>query len=247
VSFDVAGKVVIVAGASTGIGSWMAQGLGAAGARLALAARRKEMLDEIAAGSGDAIAVACDLTSDEDRERLVQTTLDHYGRIDGLVNNAAVMSVVPALKESAEDFRRTLDINLVAPFDLARRVVGAMREIGGGSIVNVTSASATRTVGANFPAAAYCASKAGLAHLTRELAVQWGRYNVRVNSVAPGFFATEMTGNPEGPPEWAADQIALGRLGGGSDMVATVQFLLSDEAAYITGTEIAVDGGQSKA
>lgn len=245
-SFDIAGKVVIVAGASTGIGSWLAEGLGAAGAHLVLAARRKAMLDDIAAKSGTALAVAADLTADEDRERLVQTTLDHYGRIDGLVNNAATMPILPALKETAADFRATLEINLVAPFDLARRVVPAMRAQGGGSIVNITSASATRTLGTNVPAAAYCASKAGLSHLTRELAVQWGRYNVRVNAVAPGFFSTDMTGNPGAPPEWAAQQIALGRLGRGADMVAAVQFLLSDEAAYLTGTEIDVDGGQSK-
>ncbi|MGE0881652.1 MAG: SDR family NAD(P)-dependent oxidoreductase [Acidimicrobiia bacterium] len=246
VSFSLEGKVVVLVGASAGIGEWMAAGLDAAGATLVLGARRLEQLEAVAAPLNDAVAVKCDITDDGDRQALIQTALDRHGRIDGLVNNAGVFNVMPATKETPDVFRSSFEVNVFGPMELMRLALQSMRTTGGGSMVNVTSASANRTLGANTPAASYCASKAALAHLTRELAMQWGRYGVRVNSVAPGFFDTAMTGNNGAPPHWAENQFAIKRLSRGADMVGAVQYLLSDASSYITGTEIAVDGGQSK-
>ena len=137
------------------------------------------------------LALACDVTVEADRERLVAATHGAFGRIDGLVNNAAISRVAPALREPLEDFREALETNLVAPFALSVLACREMRSTGGGAIVNVSSSLALRSID-RTPHAGYVASKSGLVGLTRELASQWGRYNVRVNAVAPGFFPTEM-------------------------------------------------------
>jgi NAD(P)-dependent dehydrogenase (short-subunit alcohol dehydrogenase family) len=140
-----------------------------------------------------------------------------------------------------------LDIDLVAPFDLARECLPAFRAQGGGAIVNITSMSGLVATGMFVPSAGYSAAKAGLAHLTRELAAQWGRYNVRVNAVSPGFFPSEMTAasgtEPGALPESFVPRTALARPGGAGDIEGVVQFLLSDAARYVTGQQIAVDGG----
>ena len=167
------------------------------------------------------------------------------GRVDGLVNNAGVLNAVPALKETAEDIRTMLEINLVAPMDLARRCAQVMRDGGGGSIVNVTSMSAVVATGATVPSAGYCAAKAGLAHATREQAVQWGRYGVRVNAVAPGMFPTEMIDGTSTPPDFFADRLVLKRAGTPAEIVGAVQFLLSDASSYVTGQQLVVDGGRT--
>ena len=139
-----------------------------------------------------------------------------------------------------------LDLNLVAPFDLARRSALAMRETGGGSIVNVTSmAGIVATGGTGVPSAGYCAAKAGLAHLTRELATQWGRHGVRVNAVAPGMFPTRMIDHVQEPPEFFMQRLVLKRAGTATDILGAVQFLLSDASAYVTGQQLAVDGGRT--
>jgi NAD(P)-dependent dehydrogenase (short-subunit alcohol dehydrogenase family) len=175
-----------------------------------------------------------------------------FGRIDALVNNAGISgSGVPATRQSTEEFREVLEVDLVAPFDLAKRCLPCFRAHGGGSVINITSTAAFVTTGINIPQAAYCAAKAGLAHLTRELAVQWGRYNVRVNAVAPGFFPTEMTEamteSGGAPAEWLAQRLAIKRSATASDAVGIVQFLVSDASRYVTGQHIAVDGGYTVA
>ena len=136
--------------------------------------------------------VTCDVTDDGDRKRLIETVLDRHGRIDGLVNNAGMGAAGPALRTSADTFARVLELNLVAPFALSCLVAQHMRDGGGRTIVNVASVMGLRSI-AQIADAAYVASKAGLIGLTRELASQWGRYGIRVNAVAPGFFASEMT------------------------------------------------------
>jgi NAD(P)-dependent dehydrogenase (short-subunit alcohol dehydrogenase family) len=245
VDYRLDGRVVIVTGASAGIGRWLASGLDAAGARLVLAARRAEALKELADGLADAIVVPGDIASDEDRERLVAAAVDRYGQVDGLVNNAGIAHFGPALNETAADVRHQLEINVVGPFDLARRCVQQMRGTGGGSIVNITSMSAIVATGATMPSAGYCASKAAFAHMTRELAVQWGRYDVRVNAVAPGMFPTEMTLQMEEVPDFFASRLIIKRVGRAHEIVAAVQFLLSDASSYTTGQQIVVDGGRT--
>jgi NAD(P)-dependent dehydrogenase (short-subunit alcohol dehydrogenase family) len=187
--------------------------------------------------------VACDVTVDGDRQRLIDAATTRYGRIDGLVNNAAVSKVAPALREPLSDFRDALETNLVAPFALSVLACQQMRTSGGGSIVNVASSLALRSID-RTPHAAYVASKGGLVALTRELASQWGRYDVRVNAVAPGFFATDMNTDIQaagGVPEWLGERIPLGRGGREEEFTAAVAFLLAP--GYVNGQVIALDGG----
>jgi NAD(P)-dependent dehydrogenase (short-subunit alcohol dehydrogenase family) len=247
-SFDVTDRVVIVTGATSGLGAWLAEGLDGAGARVVATGRRADRLAALAGRLTRCVPVAADLTDDGDRDRIVLAALDAFGRVDGLVNNAGVLHAVPALKETAADVRALLEVNLVAPLDLARRCAAVMRGnggAGGGSIVNVTSMSAIVATGATVPSAGYCAAKAGLAHATRELAVQWGRYGIRVNAVAPGMFPTEMVDGRAEPPDFFLDRLVLKRVGGPADILGVVRFLLSDAAAYITGQHLAVDGGRT--
>ncbi len=247
--FDVSERVIIVTGASSGIGADLARGLAAAGALVVAAARRLDRLQLLADETGGrVIPVACDVALDDDRQRLVEHAHQLCGRIDGLVNNAGISgSGAPATRQSTEEFRHVVEVDLVAPFDLAKAVLPHLRAQGGGSIVNVTSTAAIVTTGATIPQAAYCAAKAGLAHLTRELAMQWGRYGVRVNAFAPGFFATAMTApmtSRDGlPPDWLASRQAIRAAGQAADALGIVQYLLSDAARFVTGQHIAVDGG----
>jgi NAD(P)-dependent dehydrogenase (short-subunit alcohol dehydrogenase family) len=244
-SYRLDDRVVVVTGASSGIGRWLAEGLDAAGARLVLTARRADLVEDLTRGLRAALAVPGDIAVDADRERIVEQAADRFGRIDGLVNNAGVINYARALDETADDVRRLLDVNVVGPFDLARRCVQHLRTAGGGSIVNITSMSAIVSTGLTVPSAAYCASKAALAHLTRELAVQWGRYGIRVNAIAPGMYPTDMIDGQEEVPEFFASRLAIQRAGRPEDMIGAVQYLLSDASTYVTGQQFAVDGGRT--
>jgi NAD(P)-dependent dehydrogenase (short-subunit alcohol dehydrogenase family) len=244
-SYRLDDRVVVVTGASSGIGRWLAEGLDAAGARLVLTARRADLVEDLTRGLQAALAVPGDIAVDADRERIVEQAADRFGRIDGLVNNAGVINYARALDETADDVRRLLDVNVVGPFDLARRCVQHLRTAGGGSIVNITSMSAIVATGLTVPSAAYCASKAALAHLTRELAVQWGRYGIRVNAIAPGMYPTDMIDGQEEVPEFFASRLAIQRAGRPEDMIGAVQYLLSDASTYVTGQQFAVDGGRT--
>jgi NAD(P)-dependent dehydrogenase (short-subunit alcohol dehydrogenase family) len=239
-------RVVIVTGASSGLGEQVARALAAAGATPVLAARRAERLARLERELPGVHAVACDVTAARDRERLVETVIDRYGRLDGLVNNAGVGATAPALRTSADTFARVLDLNLTAPFALSCLAASRMRADGGGAIVNVASVMGLRSIG-QIPDAAYVASKAGLVGLTRELASQWGRYGIRVNAVAPGFFPSEMTAglqdDGEDFPEFLTGQTPLGRAGRVGELDAAVLFLLGPSSGFVTGTVLAVDGG----
>ncbi|ALV39878.1 hypothetical protein AU252_00790 [Pseudarthrobacter sulfonivorans] len=226
----------------------LAEGLAREGAFVAIAARRTDKLERLASTYGDRmLPISADVSIDEDRSRIIEETVARFGRIDGLVNNAGIEHAGPALKESRETFERLLEVNLTAPVELAKKCVHHMKASGGGSIVNITSVAAVRTLGNYVPQAAYVASKGGLATVSRELAVQWGRYGIRVNALAPGFFKTEMTadlGQADGnPPQWLGDRLPIRRSGRASDILGTVQYLLSDASSYVTGQHIPVDGG----
>jgi NAD(P)-dependent dehydrogenase (short-subunit alcohol dehydrogenase family) len=240
-----AGKVILVTGASSGLGAELARALSAVGALPVLAARREGLLEELIRGLPGAYALRCDVTSEDERERLVQSVLEHHGRIDGLVNNAGMGATAPALRTSADTFARVIDLNLVAPYALSRLVATHMRE-SGGAIVNVASVMGLRSLG-EIPDAAYVASKAGLIGLTRELASQWGRYGIRVNAVAPGFFASEMTAelgpDADSFPDWLTSQTPLQRGGRPGELDEAILFLLGDASSFVTGHVLSVDGG----
>jgi NAD(P)-dependent dehydrogenase (short-subunit alcohol dehydrogenase family) len=240
------GQVVIVTGASSGLGVQFARAVSAAGAKTVVVARRADRLEALAEELGDALAVAVDLTEPDAPARIVSAATERFGRIDGLVNNAGIVNVTAALKEQAEDFRRVLEVNLVAPFLLAQAVARTMREQGGGAIVNVSSVVGTQALQA-LPEASYAASKGGMNALTRELATQWARYGIRVNGIAPGAFGSEMTGDvyePEGAlGGMIAARVPMSRSGQPGEMDSLLIVLLHPSNSYVTGQVVAVDGG----
>ena len=240
--------MVVVTGASSGLGEQLARALTAAGAVPVLAARRADRLAHLQAELPGADAVACDVTQAADRVRLIETVIERHGRLDGLVNNAGIGGTGPALKTAPETFARVLDVNLTAPFALSCLAASRMRVNGGGSIVNVASVMGLRSIG-EIPDAAYVASKAGIIGLTRELASQWGRYGIRVNAVAPGFFASEMTADlgddPESFPDYLLARTPLGRGGRAGELDDALLFLLGSASSFVTGHVLSVDGGMA--
>ena len=241
--FRLDGKVVVVTGASSGLGVAFARACAGAGATVVLAARRTEMLqatlDAVTAAGGQGIAVTADVTDPQDCRTVVEAAVSRFGRIDVLVNNAGIEDHEPASRLSLETFERVIAVNLTACFSMAQAAAPAMAP--GSAIVNVSSVMAHATLD-EAPTTAYNASKAGLLGLTRSLARQWsGRKGIRVNALLPGFFPSEMTaGIAEG---FLGDRLVMGRLGEVDELASAVVFLGSDASSYITGTELVVDGG----
>jgi len=238
-------RVAIVTGASSGLGPELAVALAEAGADLALAARREDGLEATAervrALGRRALVVPTDVADPEACAELPRRAAAELGRLDVLVNNAGIAPVIPASRETPEEFDRTLAVNLSGAFWVAQ---AAAREMGpGSSVINVSSVIAHS--GAELPQAAYAASKAGLLGLTRDLARQWtARKGIRVNAVMPGLFESEITaGHDPGYAEKALGRVAAGRFGEPLELAAAVLFLASPASGYVTGVALPVDGG----
>ncbi|MFT7840659.1 SDR family oxidoreductase [Saccharothrix sp. BKS2] len=242
--FRLDGQVAIVTGASSGLGVAFAKGLAEAGADVVLAARRADRLQDTAAlveGAGRrALVVPADVARPEDCREVARAAAA-FGRVSVLVNNAGVASAVPASRETPEQFRGVVEVNLNGAYWMAQAAAAVMT--GGGSIVNVSSVLGL--VSGGLPQAAYSASKAGLLGLTRDLAAQWtGRKGIRVNAIAPGYFASEMTDDyPEGYLDAHLARLPLGRIGDPEELAAAVVFLASPAGGYTTGATFVVDGG----
>jgi NAD(P)-dependent dehydrogenase (short-subunit alcohol dehydrogenase family) len=245
--FRLDGRVAVVTGASSGLGVAFAQALAEAGADVALGARRADRLVDTAAlvtaAGRRAVSVATDVSDPDAATALVAAATEQLGRVDILVNNAGIGTAVPATRETPEQFRQVIDVNLNGCYWMAQACGRVMQP--GSSIINVSSVLGLTTAG--LPQAAYAASKAGLIGLTRDLAQQWtGRKGIRVNAIAPGFFESEMTEQyPDGYLEAQQQRIPTGRKGDPRELAATVVFLASDAAGYITGQTLPVDGGMT--
>jgi NAD(P)-dependent dehydrogenase (short-subunit alcohol dehydrogenase family) len=244
-SFRLDDKVVIVTGASSGLGVSFAQTFAEAGADLVLGARRVEMMTSTAALVEQAgrrvYSRKTDVVDPEQCQQLVDAAMAEFGRVDVLINNAGVGTAVPATRETPEEFRKVVDVNLNGSYWMAQACGRVMQP--GSSIINISSVLGLTTAG--LPQAAYAASKAAIVGLTRDLAQQWsGRKGIRVNALAPGFFASEMTDELKpGYLDELMPRIIMGRLGDAAELAATAVWLASPAGGYVTGQTIVVDGG----
>ncbi|OZE66953.1 short-chain dehydrogenase [Rhodococcus sp. 05-2221-1B] len=243
--FRLDGRVVIVTGASSGLGVAFAKAAAEAGADVVLAARRVDKLAQTAelidSVGGRSITVATDVVDPDQCTAMVKSAMAEFGKVDVLINNAGVGTAYPATRETPEQFRSVIDINLNGSYWAAQACGRVMAP--GSSIVNISSILGLTTAG--LPQAAYSASKAAIVGLTRDLAQQWGaRKGIRVNAIAPGFFQSEMTDSYRpGYLDSMAPRMILGRKGDPEELAATAIWLASDAGGYVTGQTIAVDGG----
>jgi|SRR5581483_11704996 len=244
--FSLAGRVALVTGASSGLGARFARCLDGAGATVVAAARRQDRLEEVAAGGERIDARACDVSDPEQIRTLIAGIVEEHGRIDIVVNNAGTSDSNNALRQPEDEFAHVLGINLVAPYLISRYAAQAMVDAKRpGSIVNIASILGRR--GSNVATqTGYSASKGGIDAMTRSLAAQWARRGIRVNALAPGWFATEMTAEmfaDEQASAWVAGRTPLGRRGNDGELDGPLLLLASDAGSFITGQTLIVDGG----
>ena len=242
--FDLTGKTVLVTGATGGIGAAIARALHGAGATVAVSGTRAPLLDELKAQLGSRAHVFnCNLSNASEVEKLVPAAEAAMGSLDILVNNAGITKDGLAMRMKDEDWQQVLDVNLTAAFRLCRAAMRPMMKKRWGRIINITSVVA---VTGNPGQANYVASKAGIIGLTKSLAQELASRNVTVNAVAPGFIASAMTDVlNEKQKEAILSRVPAGRLGTPEDIAASVIYLSSSEAAYITGQTLHVNGGMA--
>jgi len=248
------GKVALVTGGGSGIGTAIAERFVADGAKVCITGRRQEMLDKVAKSLPAGTVVTCsgDVAKEADVKRMVDTTVKFGGKIDVLVNNAAINAPAPIAELDPEKWRAVIGVNLTGPFLLMQAVIPLMIKEGGGSIINISSLGGLRCL-PGMPA--YCSSKAGLIMLTQQAALEYGRANIRCNAVCPGGVKTDMTKKDFGQfgemlgidPDTFINQISveipLHRFADSSEMGGLCSYLASDESSFMTGAVLTIDGG----
>jgi len=247
--FDLNGKVAIVTGGNGGIGLGIARGLAQAGAKVAIAGRNAEKSQaaarQLAQETGvDTLPLTADVSRTDQIAALVNSVSARFGRIDILFNNAGINIRKPPDKLTLDDWNEVLTVNLTSAFLLSKAIYPALKEAGGGKIINI--GSMTSIFGAGF-AAAYATSKGGIVQLTKSLALAWAPDNIQVNAILPGWFDTELTERARaeipGLHERVLARIALGRWAKPADMAGTAIWLASAASDYVTGIAVPVDGG----
>ena len=246
-----AGKVALITGGGTGIGRACALLFAREAARVAVVGRRGRPLEavaaEVAAAGGEALPVRCDVTSAADVERVMRATVERFGRLDIVVNNAGALLVATAEETTEEDWDRLMAVNLKGTFLVSRAALPEMRKAGGGAIVNIGSVFGL--VGMK-KRAAYAAGKGGVVALTRAMALDHAHEGIRVNCVCPAIVETELLGeifsglpDPQAARRARIEQIPLGRIGRPEDVARMVLFLASEESSWLTGAALPLDGG----
>jgi NAD(P)-dependent dehydrogenase (short-subunit alcohol dehydrogenase family) len=242
------GRVALVTGSSAGLGAQFARVLHRAGAHVLLTARRRDLLDDLVHECGDRIAaIPGDITDPLHRQALIQYATDSHGRLDVVVNNAGICDDGPLEDQDLTDLLHVIDVNLTSVLDMCRLSAPLLFAAPSASVVNV--ASIFGVVASRGPMAAYNATKGALVNLTRHLAAQWGDRGVRVSALAPGFFATEMTGHLADAnfARAVSARTLLGRTPRSDELDGPLLFLASDASSYMTGQTLVIDGGWTAA
>ena len=244
-AFDLEGRVAVVTGGGRGIGRAIAQGLAAYGARVVICGRTEATLAATAAEIGaEAMTHVADISREGDVLALRDAALARFGRIDVLVCNAGVNPIYKGIETTTlEEWQHILDVNLTGTFLCCKHIGAGMAEGGSGSVIVISSVAGHVGLRRSVP---YCATKGGVELLTRALALDWAAKGVRVNTIAPGYFETDLTAGMVANPTMSARLLAMtpmGRFGRDPDIVGAAVFLASPASAYVTGQTITVDGG----
>jgi meso-butanediol dehydrogenase/(S,S)-butanediol dehydrogenase/diacetyl reductase len=251
---NIKGKVALITGGGSGIGTAIAERFVADGARVCITGRRKEMLEKVAKSfpSGKVTICSGDVSKEEDAERMVETAVKFGGKLDVLVNNAGINQPAPVAELDPQVWQKVLGINLTGPYLLMKAAIPHMLKGGGGSIINIASLGGTRCL-PGMPA--YCSSKAGLIMLSQQVALDYGRHNIRCNAVCPGGVTTDMSKDSFGQfgkmlgidtdtfLKQIAEGIPLHRFADPPEVGGLCSYLASDDSSFVTGAAIIIDGG----
>lgn len=251
--FDVSGKVVVITGATKGLGRGFAFGLAEAGARIVVSSRKQELCDQVAAEvaaktGAQTLGLACHVGEWDAIPAFVDRVYDHFGQVDGLINNAGISPAFVDLVDMEEAYwDKVFSTNLKGPLRLSALIAPRMRDSGGGSIVNISSVGGYRGSPRNSH---YSASKGALVRLTESMAAEWAAWNIRVNVVSPGPFMTTLLegmgrNQPQGLAATAQGNLQK-RIADPDEAVGLIQFLLSDASAFITGADHEISGGRGR-